>query len=84
MTAEQLVYRQVTMAVCGDDPAGSLLKLEGTLYDIASSAWDSSRSALQQGLEELAAEFMENWRDVSALAGYAGRVADTFEIAKVA
>ena len=78
VTAEQLVYRAVSEACGSDHPAAKLGQLEAVLYDSASHAFrDVLRDDLPKQFRE---EFRGNWLVMRDLAGYVGRVADTYRV----
>ena len=77
MTAEQLVYRLVTVVLEDEDRVAAISDLEGYLYDAAHNAHMAALKC-QVEVPELAQEFMGNSLELRQLAGYVGRVSDTY------
>ena len=78
MSADQLVYRLVSVAIDGPRPHDALCDLAGVLYDAASHAFDSVEK-YRTSHPELAHEFRVNRAQMVDLAGYVLRVAGTFD-----
>ena len=78
MTADQLVYRLVSVAIDGPKPHNALCDLAAVLYDAGSHAFDSV-TKYRTSHPELANEFRQNRQQLVDLAGYVLRVAGTFE-----
>jgi CRISPR/Cas system endoribonuclease Cas6 (RAMP superfamily) len=76
MTAEQLVYRQVTAACGSSHPLAPLSALAASLYDSASAAFNQMYDASLP--QEFRDEFRDNWHALRDLARYVDGVADTY------
>jgi hypothetical protein len=80
MTAAQLVYSLVGRAVDSADPLNATSDLAGLLYDCASRKHDRAMVLRERDYQEgIAGEFAQNAAELRDLAGYALRVAGTFQ-----